>query len=87
MLGLSKLLTQPLRANPTTTTKEKITMETEKVSCNHATIHDLFGVPGKIEAREAAQLRAEAQEQKKAIDEALKRAKGDMTVLLRDIKD
>ena len=38
-------------------------METEKVSCNHATIHDLFQ-DWKIKDREAAQLRAEARRAK-----------------------
>ena len=61
-------------------------METEKVSSRYATIHD-WQEDWRIKASEAAQLVAEAEQQKKAIDEAMKRAKGDMTVLLRDIKD
>jgi hypothetical protein len=58
----------------------------EKVSCNFATIHDWFQ-EWQIKVRKAAQSSAAAEKQAKGIDEARKRAKGDMTVLLRDVAD
>jgi hypothetical protein len=58
----------------------------QKVSCQFATIHDAFE-DALIKSRKAHQASAAAEEKMKMVDEARRRAKGDMSKFLRDVAD
>jgi hypothetical protein len=58
----------------------------EKVDHRFATVHDLYQ-DATIKLRKSAQAAAIAEKEMQAADEALKRAGGDMSAFLRDLKD
>jgi hypothetical protein len=82
---VAEILTRP--ANPFITGEELDDEEAfEKVNSQHATVDDLHH-DGLIKMRKAAQSSAAANEIMESADEALRRAKGNRKMFLRDLSD